>query len=213
MSLMAVEFVAMKTRFSLDGKSIYAKELNTGDLEISGYAVVWDGLDADGETFVRGAMREAIPAFLESGGVLAWNHRPADHPLGRVLEMREDDIGVFFKGRVDAQAQSSPLRWLYDSVKRGTMRGVSCGGYFGTRRPTAFGDLIERVLRITEVSLTTHPKDANPRLHNVTEVKAMMARTPVDTDALLHEARMLSLETDLAITRYKLADLIVNGPR
>ena len=198
-----------RRRFVLEGKGISATSLRSGDLEISGYALTWNTLDADGETFIRGALRDAIPAFIESGGVLAWQHRPADHPLGRVLEMEEDDVGVRFKARVDHQPASSPLRFLYDAIKRGTMRGCSIGGYFGDRRPTVFGDLIERVVRITELSLTTHPKDPNPGVRNVVEVKAMMGE-PVarpDWTALRDDVRVLALKTAIYRAEYDVAAL------
>lgn len=201
----------METRrtFTLGGKAFAATELRSGDLEISGHCVVWDGLDADGEGFIRGALREAIPDFLERSGALAWHHQPATHPLGRVLEMKEDDRGVFFRARVDHQDPGSPLRFLYDAIRRGTMRGTSVAGFFG-RKATPLGQMIDRVLRLTEVSLTTHPKDDAPGIRNVVEVKGMMGEefSGVDLDDLITDLRLLDLKTSIAVLEYEVADLI-----
>lgn len=196
-------------RFTLTGKAIAASELASGDLEISGYCVVWNGLDAQGETFLRGALADAIPTFLERAGVLAWHHRPADFPLGRVLDMREDKIGVWFRAVLDRPDIGAPTRWLYDAVKRGTMRGVSIGGFFGDRITAGpFGSAIHRVLRLTEVSLTTRPMDDAPGVQNVEEVKAIMhgpQAVAVDLDQLVHDVRMLSLEVGIETVRHQLA--------
>lgn len=197
-------------KFTLTGKAISTTETASGDLEISGYCVVWNGLDAEGETFLKGALAHAIPTFLERAGVLAWHHRPADFPLGRVLDMREDDTGVWFRAILPRPDIGAPTRWLYDAVKRGMMRGVSIGGFFGDRITAGpYGNAIHRVLRITEVSLTTRPMDDAPGVTNVEEVKAIMHGTPAsaaaDLDQLVHDARMLSLAVGIETARYQLA--------
>lgn len=191
----------MNRRFTLNGDTLRTSALASGDLEVSGYCVVWNGLDAEGETFLKGALADAIPTFLERSGVLAWHHRPGEYPLGRVLEMREDDVGVWFRARLDKPDVGAPTRWLYDAVKRGTMRGVSIGGFFGDRVATGgFSRAIHKVLRLTEVSLTTRPMDDAPGLLNVAEVKAIMGTQPraqLDWDGLRQDVELLHMKAAL----------------
>ena len=55
--------------FALEGKALDAPvKTERGDLILSGYAAVWDGLDFQNENFLRGAFREAIPEFLKRAG-------------------------------------------------------------------------------------------------------------------------------------------------
>src|SRR4051812_23480341 len=124
--------------FALEGKALDAPvKTERGDLILSGYAAVWDGLDFQNENFIRGAFREAIPEFLNGQATLAWHH-DVSKGLGRVLELEEDDIGVRFKALVHRQEPSSPLYYLYDGIRRGIYRGVSVAGAFA-RAMTAAG--------------------------------------------------------------------------
>ncbi len=98
----------------------------------------------------RNSFRKAIPAFLSgSGSAPLVFHHQGDKVLGRVLELEEDNYGVKLRARVDRQEPTSPLRHLYDAIKRGTLKGLSTGGYF-QRAQTGVGRMIADVLRITE---------------------------------------------------------------
>src|SRR4051794_36411853 len=103
------------------------EETRSGDLVIEGYGAVWQGLDKDNENFLRGAFRDTLPTFLSAQAPLLFVH-DGTKGLGRVLEAREDDKGLWIKARVDHQEPGSPLRWIYNAVKRGTYRGLSAGG-------------------------------------------------------------------------------------
>lgn len=179
---------------SYGSKSLDVNELRSGDIEFSGYAVVWSGLDAAGENFVRGAVRDAIPDYLAGSAPVAFHH-DGSKILGRVLEMREDHKGVFVRGRVDRQEPTSPLYYVYDAVKRGSVRGLSLSGYF-QRAATAAGRMISKVLRIVEVSLTPTAQHPLTGVHAL-EVKAMIGEPDALTRArreaaLAHEAKRLT---------------------
>jgi HK97 family phage prohead protease len=195
--------------FTADGKSLNATVLENGDLIIVGYAAVWEGVDREDENFVEGAFQRGIKAFLEGPATLAFNHR-YDHGIGRVLELREDDRGLWMRARVDYQPDSSPLRYIYNAIKRGTYRALSAGGYF-KRKLTPKGWRIAGV-DLTEISVA--PVPAHPQTHfSVAAVgaKALREAAAADLDVLAHEARLLSLEVEIEKTRWMLADLLVNG--
>ena len=195
--------------FKAGGKSLDATILENGDLLVVGYAAVWDGLDREGENFINGAFQRGIKTFLEGQATLAFHHQH-DKGIGKVLELREDERGLWMKARVDYQPESSPLRYIYNGIKKGTYNALSVGGYFA-RRLTARGWRISAV-DVTEVSVT--PVPCHPRTSfAVVAGKALDTAAASDMDAIIHEARVLMLEAQLERARYQLADLIVNGAR
>lgn len=173
------------TTFALEAKSLDATELESGDIELSGYAVVWDGLDAQGENFVRGSIRAAIPHFLtEAGAPLLYHHQASRGTLGQVLEMAEDDHGVKVRARVNRQSPGSALWHLYEAIRRNRKVGLSLGGYFSRA-----GEMISKVLRITELSVT--PTAQHPLTLATAEVKALGAGDDLtDIRALAQRAQL-----------------------
>ncbi len=70
------------------------------------------------------------------------------------------------KARVDAQPVGSPLRHIYEAIKRGSHRGASVGGFF-----KRLGQKIVSA-RLSEVSITAMAMD--PRTYvAATEVKSV----------------------------------------
>ena len=179
--------------FTLDGKALTTTELESGDLLIQGYAAVWDGLDRQAENFAPGAFKRGIKAFLTGQSALCFHHK-ADHGIGRVLDLREDRKGLFLKARVDYQPESSPLRYIWQAVKRGTYQGLSVGGFF-RRRLTPKGMRIVDV-DFTEVSVTPVPVHPGTSLA-VVAGKALGA----------HATASPLLEADLALVRARLVAL------
>jgi HK97 family phage prohead protease len=182
------------TPFTLQGKSLEATELQSGDIRLDGYCVVFEGLDSDGESFLRGALSSAAPEFLNGPAPLAWHH-DAGKILGRVHSLSEDSYGVKMVGVIHKQAEGSPLRYLYDTIRRGSGKvGLSVGGYF-SRANTATGRMIDRVLRITEISATSRP--SHPlTMATAVETKAIMGGAPTLAD-VERELAMLSLRASV----------------
>lgn len=130
---------------SLDEESI--SELDDGDLLIEGWAADFSGIDRQGENFAPGAFKRGIDTFLQNSGSLCFHHN-RDQAIGRVLELEEvDGKGLYMKARVDKQEPTSPLWHVYNGVKKGSIRNLSCGGFFRRER-TPQG------LRITDMDFT-----------------------------------------------------------
>lgn len=183
--------------FTLDGKALSTTELQSGDLLLDGYCVVFDGLDASGENFLRGALKDASGPFLAGPAGLAFQH-DAKTILGRVLSLEEDAKGIRMKARVDRQEPGSPHYHLYDRIRRTKNVGLSIGGFF-QRASTPFGRMIDRVLRLTEISVTWTPQHALTGA-NAVEVKAMMGgASELDAlQALGHRLDVAALRLDVA---------------
>lgn len=87
-----------------------------------GYASKWGGPpDSYGDIIVKGAFADSLltrePAFL-------WQHK-VDTPIGGVLELREDDQGLYGKWQVDLDTPSGD--YAFKMMKRGRVRGLSIG--------------------------------------------------------------------------------------
>lgn len=126
-----------------------------GDLVVQGWAVWYGGLDRTMENFSTGALRDAIEQtrIRPYGLPLCFNHLKAA-VLGRVDSLEERPEGVWMKATVFAQDATSPLRFLYDMVKRGGLKGLSVGGFFDR-----VGNKIVHA-DLTEISIASIPTHA-----------------------------------------------------
>lgn len=163
----ADDLVAFNFPFQLEGKALAdgqtVEETADGDLIIEGWAADFEGVDRQGENFIPGAFQRGIKSFLSGTASLNYHHKH-DHVLGKVLSLEERETperkGLWMRARVDHQPESSPLRYLYNQVKKGTLRGLSVGGFF-KRVLTPAGYRIGDT-DITEVSITNVPVHSRP---------------------------------------------------
>jgi HK97 family phage prohead protease len=137
-----------------------ATETESGDLLLEGLCVVFDSIDSVGDRFARGAFNRSVKAFLAGSAPLCFNHR-SGAVLGRVLDLKETDAGIWMRARVDGAIRKHPeLGTIYEQIKRGTIRGLSCGGFF-SKIDTPTGPMIGTA-RIMEISATACPLDEKP---------------------------------------------------
>lgn len=152
-------FVMPMEAKALDDGGVVLLEEN-GDLTIEGYAAVWEGEDRQGENFAPGAFTKASKAFLDAGGPLCYHHKK-DHVLGAVTELEEDDKGLRMKARVDGATSKHPvLGVLYEQIKKGTLKGLSVGGFF--RRAIIEGKQRIADMDFTDISVTGVPVHTGP---------------------------------------------------
>jgi len=159
------ELVAFQFDFVLEGKALDNGETaptvtveENGDLIIEGWAASFEGLDRQGENFVPGAFERGIKSFLNGQAALCFHHQ-ADKGIGTVLGLEEKPEGLWMRARVDHQPESSPLRYIYNAVKKGSYKGLSVGGFF--KRALVEGRRMIADLDMTEISVTPvaqHPK-------------------------------------------------------
>jgi HK97 family phage prohead protease len=186
------------------GKLLPATETDYGsqDLLLEGLCVVWDSIDSEGESFLRGAFDKSVKAFLAGSAPLCYNHRPGAI-LGKVLDLKETSAGIWMTARVDAAIRKHPeLAVIYEQIKRGTIRGLSCGGFF-SRVQTPDGPRISTA-RVTEISATALPTDEKPRFAVVagkalTEYDAAMAEIAELESLRAAYGRLALAESNLAV--------------
>jgi HK97 family phage prohead protease len=180
--------------FSLEGKALNEPiEVEDGDLIIEGYCVEYEGTDRQAENFTEGAFERGAKAFLEGSAPLCFHHK-SEKVLGKVLDLREvPGRGVWMRARVDGAIRTHPeLRTIYNQIKRGTLKGLSVGGFF-KRKLTELGTRISDV-DLTEVSITAVPIHAKPGF-------AVVAGKALELAAIEYECENLEWLRDELIKR------------
>lgn len=186
--------------FTLEGKALddgstaqTVTEDSNGDLIIEGYAAVFDGLDRQGENFVEGAFERGIKAFLGNQAALCYQHK-RDTVLGKVLDLREEKgKGLWMRARVDKQEPTSPWYHIYSGIKKGSINGLSVGGFF--RRALVGGRRMIADMDFTEISTTGVPMHPGTNFA-VVAGKALMSDVQVpDAPALEGEVREEDVRT------------------
>jgi phage head maturation protease len=158
------DLFAFRHDFMLEGKALEdgskaptVTEQENGDLIIEGWAASFEGLDREGENFTP-TIERGVKAFLEGQSALCVHHQ-ADKGIGTVLNLDIKPEGLWTRARVDFQPESSPLRYIYNAVKKGSYKGLSLGGFF--KRALVKGRRMIVDADFTELSITpvaVHPK-------------------------------------------------------
>lgn len=132
-----------------------------------GYASVFDFKDYHNDVVCCGAFQEAVDNFKAGKNFpkLLWQHDPK-HIIGTWLEIREDDKGLFVKGKLFRESRLG--REVYDLLKKGALDGLSIGFQTVKERldeqtQTRF---IEHVI-LHEISLVTFGANARARVLSV----------------------------------------------
>lgn len=162
------DIVAFQFPFALEAKALedgtpgaLVEVLEDGDLIIEGWAAEFEGQDRTNENFMDGAFQRGIKSFMDGSASLCYHHKTAD-VLGKVLELQEvEGRGLRMRARVDGAIKDHPtLGPLYAQIKKGTLTGLSVGGYF-KRKLTEAGRKISD-MDFTEISITGVPTHTKP---------------------------------------------------
>lgn len=151
---------------------------------IEGYGSVFGNLDSYSDIVAPGAFAKSLEEAKASGRMPAmlWQHNP-DEPIGVWTEMREDDRGLFVKGKLAETQRGKEAREL---IKLGALTGLSIG--YTTRTYQVDRENDSRVLtdvQLWEVSPVTFPANSEAR---ITGVKANDISSPKDFERFLRDA-------------------------
>lgn len=145
-----------------------------------GYGAVFGNTDRDGDVVAKGAFAESLKARLPA---LLWQHN-AKEPIGRFDVVREDDRGLYVRGRLSMTGKGAEA---YELLKMGALNGLSIG--FVTKeamRNRATGTRTINRADLMEVSLVTFPANELARVSTVKSEKAAAAiETPRDFERML----------------------------
>jgi HK97 family phage prohead protease len=130
---------------------------------VAGHASLWGALDQGGDIVERGAYAASLARLKTEGGTvkMLWQHDPAQ-PIGIWDEVREDDRGLYVRGRILAQVDKG--REAAALVRAGAIDGLSIGYRTLRAAKDAGGKRRLLELELWEVSLVTFPMLRSARL-------------------------------------------------
>lgn len=156
-----------------------------------GYGSVFGNKDSDRDIVKKGAFHKSLK---KRNPALLWQH-DLKQPIGRFDEVREDDKGLYVKGRLMMQGKGLEA---YELLKMGALNGLSIG--FKTRqaefeRKTNTRTILEADLY--EISVVTVP--ANERAVIASVKSAEDVKTTPDLEELLMQDEGLTPEDAKAV--------------
>lgn len=162
----------MQTKQRLDVPLKLKSVSESGEFE--GYGSVFGVKDSYDDIVVPGAFTSSLAAWKAKNALpsMLWQHQIAE-PIGVYTEMREDDVGLFVKGRL--LIDDDPLaRRAHAHMKAGSLTGLSIGyilkDWEYDRTKEAF---LLKDIDLWEVSPVTFPSNDEAR---VSDVKSAFAR-------------------------------------
>lgn len=142
--------------------------------EFEGYGSVFGVKDSYDDVVVPGAFSGSLQAWKEKNSLPAmlWQHQ-MDEPIGVYTEMKEDDVGLYVKGRL--LIDDDPLaKRAHAHMKAGSLTGLSIGymlkDWEYDRTKEVF---LLKEIDLWEVSPVTFPSNDEAR---VSDVKSAFAR-------------------------------------
>lgn len=160
----------------------------TDGRKFSGYASVFGGVDAYGDSIVKGAYSETIKD-RERPIRMRWNH--FGPVIGKWVEMKEDDVGLHVRGELTPGHTVADN--VHASMKHGAVDGMSIG-YRVRDSEEKDGITYLKKIDLIEISVVEEPADLGARVGDVK--KFMDALDGVESfrevEALLRESAGLS---------------------
>ena len=169
----------MQTKQRLDIPLKIKSLTDTGEFE--GYGSVFGVEDSYSDVVVKGAFQKSLSFWAENGRLpsLLWQHKMSE-PIGIYTEMKEDDHGLYVKGRL--LIDDDPLaKRAYAHAKAGSLGGLSIGYILKDwEYDSSKGVYLLKEIDLWEVSLVTMPANDEAR---ISEVKSLLEKgeTPSPT--------------------------------
>lgn len=170
-----------------------------------GYASKWGGVDSYGDTILKGAFAKTL---AKTQPKMFWNHEWS-MPVGKWLDIGEDDTGLFVKGELTpGLTLATDIR---AAMKHGTLDGLSIGGFLrkdgyeekdGRRTIREWSDL-------AEISPVAFPADSAARI-DLNSVKSIdfealvpACKSEKEIERLLRDAGLGKWEAMAIVSRVR----------
>ena len=170
--------------------------------EFSGYAAVFDEVDTGGDVIEKGAFTKTIQEDFDRIKILS-QHQDDELPIGKPLELREDDKGLFIRAKISDTQKGRDIQTL---LKDGVLNELSIG--YDAVDFYYDGDSHIRHLkevRLWEVSVVTW---AMNNLAQISEVKSLVENLQLEAKSgKLSRSKLESLKPFIAVVK-ELADIL-----
>jgi HK97 family phage prohead protease len=139
-----------------------------GEGRFEGYASMFNGVDAYGDTIIPGAYKKTIKRKAGDRPIrMRWNH--FGPVIGKWADMGEDEKGLYVKGELTPG--HSVAKDVYASMKHGAVSGMSIGYIARSAREKADGGRELKEIDLIEISVVEDPADLGAR---ITGMKAVI---------------------------------------
>jgi HK97 family phage prohead protease len=183
-------------------------EKGTG-YKFSGYASVFNGIDSYGDRIAPGAYNSVLKK-MESGAFrvpkMFINHKAWDLPIGKWIDLAEDDVGLKVNGELTAGNPTADA--VAASMRHGTIDGLSIGFRLGENDTETIQEkgqsirLIKNITELVEISVVTFPADEEARVDLVTVKTALeQVQSIRDFENFLRESGGFSKALAMATAR------------
>lgn len=182
--------------------------------EFSGYAAVFGNKDSGDDVIEKGAFAKTIRGDFDRIKILS-QHNDCELPIGKPLELREDEKGLYIRGKISDTQKGRDIQTL---LKDGVLNELSIGYdaiTFDFDSEEGVRHLKE--IRLWEVSIVTWAMNDQAKIDEVKslteslkEVKSLAESIKTEAKAgKISRARLDSLKPFIAVVR-ELADIL--GP-
>lgn len=189
--------------------------VDTAGRTVEGYASVFNNVDWYDDVIHYGSFRKTL---VERGGKIRflWQHWP-DQPLGKLIELREDNHGLWFKAVISDTALGRDVLAL---LKDGAIDGVSIGFDIPkgsvTYEEDDDGNTIRHIheIKLWEISLVTFPANEAATVDAVKHAHMLLQRqygdgSPIDRTETEQDSPELKSAVDmLADVTARLEDVL-----
>ena len=174
----------------------------TDDGEFSGYAAVFGNVDSGNDVIEKGAFAKTIREDFDRVKILAL-HNECWLPVGKPLELREDEKGLFIRGKISDTSMGRVIRTL---MKDGVLNELSIGYDAVLYDYDSATDIRHlREVRLWEVSVVTWAMNG---LARIDEVKSLAEALKTEAKAgKITKSKLDSLRPFIAVVR-ELAEIL-----
>lgn len=168
--------------------------------EFMGYASVFGNVDLGGDVVERGAFADTLRKRGADGVAMLWSHDPRSVPIGKWLDLQEDERGLVARGRLTLDIPRA--RDVHAAMKEGTLKGLS----IGYRIPQGGAEMDRRGVRrikaadLFEVSVVTFPMNERAK---VSRVKALPRDAVVEIEGALRDEGFSGTQAKRAVSVFK----------
>ena len=152
-------------------------DANSEEGIFEGYGSVFDNVDSHGDIVRRGAFNDSLRAFQKEGLMpsMYWMHK-MDEPIGDWLEMREDENGLYVKGRLWIRGDRAVPNAIkaYNMMMGTGKKGLSIGYFTEEQEASEYdGGSVNNLLKVRLLETSVVGWGSNP-LSNVSNVKSLL---------------------------------------
>lgn len=172
--------------------------------EFVGYGSTFGNTDLGGDVVERGAFTETLKKRGPGDVAMLWGHDTRQVPIGKWLDMREDDRGLQVRGQLTLEIPKA--REIHAALQAGTVKGLS----IGYRVPPGGAEMDRggrvrrlKALDVHEVSVVTFPMNTRAQVQRVKSVAALSVDEIKEIEDLLRDAGASGTERKRAVSVFK----------